>query len=463
MSRRVLIVCSLPISILVVCLGAFTFYTIPLFTSPIQTLLESRTTTYDIDFERVGARWYPIENQIEVQFNQLQISDYRKDLFVIIPEVKARFNATAMFSGDLEVDHIWFLSADVNFIRAAAGAVKSNAGAGESDGSNILVKRILKAVFAVSTYFPEVIIKGTHISLHDEVSGAGIRIPKIIVKVRPVPLGVKSEIDIDIAVGDSSLYFSAISLYQISDQQFDLSLSFENERVGLLSNILPGMEYLKLLEVPVTGVIDIKLDKYLRVIDSRFDLYSGAGSLELIDYTGFNLGVTGMSALGNTSNGILRINMDRMEVDLKDVKVVLDGVLIQCKNTTGIDVNISLEKSSLSLLMPRWFAHLEHRFINSDQIRKVKEILTKLAFVGIYDKQKRIINGKGIITKKRIRGIDENGTNIIQNTSNLATVFFDVKGSIYESLGVVIESAARGDFLNRSKGAVAGLNISACN
>lgn len=470
MVRRVAIVGSIFISIAMLGILTVAFYPEPFLKSSVQKLIDSRFTTYDIEFDAFSLHWYPMDNNIEVLFIEPRALDPRGDLLAAVPQIRVGVNALSLIAGDISVDYIVMLRPIIGFFRTAGGAVKFDIGTGGDKGtSGVVLENLLVAVSTVTTMtkeassFPRIVIDEARIYLGDEVSGVRIRIPEADVEIIPDIQGVRSRYKFEIALGDDNLKFAADSLYRTSDQGIELNLFLDHVRVGMLANIFPNISYLEPLEVPLSGEVKMQLNKFLIIQTSEFDLYGESGSFEFADYTGINLQVSSIHTRGRAMRGATHLIVDLMEVDLADAKVNLSGEFINCDGVVNMVADVLLTDTTLASLMPRWFTHLEYTLVENEDASTAGNVDTTLAFTGNYDLPRRIIVGRGGITKNKTGGIKRVDSQLVLEKPGASTLFFDVRGSIYESLDFLIVPPDKVHQKKLEAQFVDGLQVSLCD
>ena len=468
MMRRLAIVGVVLISIAMIGILTAAFYPMPFLKSSVQKLIDSRFTTYDIKFEEFSFRWYPMDNNFEVLFVEPRAIDPRGDLLASVSQIRVGVDALFLITGDIVAEYIVIQGPVINFFRTAGGAVKFDIGTGDQGASGVVLEDLLVGISTAPittgepTSFPRVVVDKARINLGDEVSGVRVRIPVANVEIHPDIQGVRSKYKIEIASGDNRLKFDADSLYKTADQRIELNLALDRVRIGMLAHLFPNISYLEPLEVPVSGDIKMELDKFLNIQTAEFDLYGESGSLELADYTGINLQISSIHTSGRALQGASHIQIDLMEVNLTDAKVSLSGDFINCGGAVNMVTDISLTETTLASLMPRWFAHLEYTLVEKKEALTVGDVGTTLAFIGRYDMPGRIIDGRGVITKSKagaIKWVDSQG---VSEKPESSTLFFDVSGSIYESLDFLIVPSDKVHQLNLEAQFVDGLQVSQC-
>jgi len=400
---------------------------LPFLSSYIKNQLDNRFHAYYIDFDDSQTRWRPIKGTLEIHLKSARALDYGENVLASVPKVLVEVSIKSMLNERLVLQSIEFQNSRVSFIRTTGGALKFDMGSSDDGSSGRVLETILIYMVTAPTIFTatneslsDLRIVNSDLTLGDEISGSLLHAPKANITLMPNTEGIGCAYDFNIFARGENLHISGDCLYKTTSEEFNLLVNLDEVRPALLTEISPQFSYLTPLEVRLSGKVRLELDKLLAVKQAEFDLTSGNGSLEVIDYFGKNLDINAFHIAGKALNDFSHIELDNVMVQLDEAKAEANGLFLIDNENLDFKLNTFISGTLISSLLPRWFAYLETD--NLDCISTSSSNIFKqssLAIDGIYNLKLNQINALGRISclDKRLA---DNGINQSAN-KNLAT------------------------------------------
>ncbi len=350
--------------------------------------LDRNFYAYDVAFDELRVRWHPLGNVVEFQISGVYAADFNGETIASIPEVVVGLTLSSLISADPEYRYVAIMRPRVSLVRTAGGAVKFDIGSSTDGSSGRILEHLLIGIATAPTHtegmdaFPRISIAEARASVGDEVSGSLLRVSNADVVLAPDPKGVRSHYDIEIVTNGGKLHLSAESLYKTSDQRIDLSVDLDRFRPALLAEILPQLFYLAPVEVPLSGKVELQLDKFLTVSRAVFDLTGEIGSLEVVEHIGRNVKLTGLRVRGNMSEALSRVQLDELWIETTGGTVMMRGAFASQNQVLSIKTDALLSGTSLDAIVPQWFAHLESAIDKLNFVASPDNALTFVSFDG---------------------------------------------------------------------------------
>ena len=411
---------------------------LPFLSSYIKNQLDNRFHAYYVDFDNAQTRWRPIKGTLEIHLNSARALDYGENVLASIPKVLAEVSIKSIFNQRLKIQNIEIQNPRISFIRTTGGALKFDMGSSDDGSSGRVLETILinmvtapTILTATSESLTNLRIVNSDLTLGDEITGSLLHAPKANITLKPNTEGIECAYDFKIFARGEYLHISGDCLYKTTSEEFNLLVNLDEVRPALLTEISPQFSYLTPLEVRLSGIVELELDKLLNVNKAEFDLVSKKGTLELADYFGKNININALQIIGKALNDFSHIELDTVVVDLDDAKA--EGSALFLIDDENLDFKLStfLTGSSISALLPYWFAYLETEdlyCINAPPSSTYKR--SSLALDGTYNLELHQINASGIISCLDQKLADNNTNNGMQkfmmngkiNAPNLTTI-----------------------------------------
>lgn len=391
----------------------------------INNALESHLHAYYIDFEKVRTRLRPINGTLEFHFNTARALDYGDNILASTPTISAEVNIYSIFNNRKEIRNIVLHNPKFNIIRTLGGALKFDIG-NSNDGSSGIILETILIYFATIPSIPdtetqqssiELSILNSDLTIGDEITGSLLHAPNANITLKPNTKGVGCSYDINFLARGEDLHISGECLYNTANEMINILTKLDDIRPALLTEIAPQFTYLAPLEVRLSGEVNLVLDKTLTVDKAEFDLTSGKGTLEIIDYIGKNLEVNSFNIAGRILNDFSHIELDNLIIDLELAQAKANALISRNNHNLDIKLDALFTGASITELLPSWFAYIENESlecINPSTSNIYKQ--SSLSIDGVYNLKQHQINALGKISCLDNK-LAENDTTHSSNTS----------------------------------------------
>ena len=413
---------------------------LPFISHFVKNELENHFHAYYVDFDNVRTRWRPINGALEFHFNSARALDYGDNILASAPNVLVEVSINSIINGHKELRGLKFQKPKISIIRTVGGALKLDIG-NSNDGSS---GRVFETIFIYFATSPttlastqetpiELSILNSDLTIGDEITGSLLRVPDANITLTPNTEGVGCSYDFKVFARGENLHISGECLYKTASEILNLLVNLDEVRPALLTEISPQFSYLTPLEVRLSGKLNLELDKLLTVNKAEFDLTSGKGTLEIIDYFGKNLEVNNIHIAGKALNDFSHIELDNLIVDIELAQAQAQALFLKDNNNLDFKLNAFITGASITTLLPRWFSYIQNESLDCIN-SSLSNIYTQssLSIDGIYDLKHHQINALGRISclNKKLAKNDKNySSNIDLETKTDVMQKFSIDGT----------------------------------
>ena len=368
--------------------------------------LDNRFHAYYIDFDQVKTRIRVSKGILEFHYHSTKALDYGDNVLASVPKVSIEIPIRSVFSKKVLIKNIELQNPKISFIRTTGGALKFDIGSTDDGSSGRILETILIYVATLPTNYKSgndllttFRVNTSDLTLGDEITGSLLRVPNANISLNSSPEGVTCSYDFNLLARGEDLHVSGECLYKTNIEQLNLLVNLDEVRPALLTEISPQFSYLTPIEMRLSGRIKLEIDKLSNLNKAEFDLTSGKGTLELIDFYGKNLEVNALNVSGKILNNFSHIEIDELKLVLENAKANANARFSKNEQAIDIKLNAFLSGSEITDLLPRWIVYLDNENINciNTSIPNSHELSTFI-INGMYHLQQKKINALGKIS-----------------------------------------------------------------
>lgn len=248
-----------------------------------ESLSESLYYAYDVKFDDLRVHWSDGYGHTGLSLDGVRVADYSLQDIASVPEILIGVSVGDMIGGDMKPAAITVKTPKIRWIKTAGGAIKFDIGAKQPGESGKILEDFLITMAAApepeadsDTVLPEVRIVDADITIGNELDKTSVHVVGADILVAPHLEGVSSEFSLAIETAAEPVVLSAESLFRTADQRIELALTFADLSPNALSALLPGLGASSVLEQPITGSINLDMDKHFSIDAAVFDISGDA-------------------------------------------------------------------------------------------------------------------------------------------------------------------------------------------
>ena len=376
----------------------------PFVSSFMKNELDNRFHAYYINFENVKTRVRPIKGVLEFHYISVNALDYGDNVLASAPKVLAEVSFSSLFYERKLIKSIELENPKISFTRTTGGALKFDIGNTDNGSSG----RVLETIFMYIATAPtaeesitDLRIVNSDLTLGDEISGSLVHAPNANITLISDTKGIGCAYDFKVFARGEYLHISGDCLYKTASEDFNLLVNLDEVRPALLTEISPQFSYLAPLEVRLSGVVKLELDKLLNINKTEFNLTSKKGTLELTDYFGKNININALQLTGKALNNFSHVELDTVFINLDNAKAEGSALFLADNESLDFKLTTLFTGTSITTLLPQWFAYLETEnfgCISSSASASKSDKQSSLVIDGIYNLKLHQINASGLIS-----------------------------------------------------------------
>ena len=375
---------------------------LPFVSNYIKNQLENRFHAYYVDFNDIQTHWHPLQGKLDFHLHSVRAVDYGNNILATVPKVIIEVATNSIFKKNKDLRAVELQTPKISLIRTDGGALKFDLGSSNDGSSGRVLETILIYVAtAPSTQSSDnqssidFRIINSDLTLGDEITGSLLHAPDANIKLKPTQNGVACDYEFNILTRGENLHISGNCEYHTGGENFNLSVDLHEVRPALITTFSPQFTYFSPLEVELSGNIQLELYNLSSVEKASFNLKSTKGTLEIVEILGKNLEVNSLHIVGKALNNYSHIELDQLVIDLENNFLQANALFLRDKDNLDININAFVKGSSISDLLPRWFAYLETDELGCIENAENNFHHSSLSINGIFDLNQQKINAQG--------------------------------------------------------------------
>ncbi len=159
----------------------------------------------------------------------------------------------------------------------------------------------------------------------------------------------------DAQIGDESISMVANAAYARRDGTTVINTQITDFPPSLLAKEMPDLDILQGVDLPVSGDINVSLDKSFIPVQVGFKLKTGAGKVDIPSLYKKPLDINSVFAEGHTAAPFKAVNLNSILIDSKGPKISMSGSFMETDKGFGMSIEGSfphLKSNDLPLYWP---------------------------------------------------------------------------------------------------------------
>lgn len=276
-----------------------------------------------------------------------------------VPEIALRLNIGALTRGLVAPTQLEVMGARLRVVRDADGGIEFGVGEGGRSFQSILLE--IRARLAAGpdgdsalSYLKTVRIVDGELTIDDRKTGMLWRATLARMALERDARGVRGDADLDLVVGDQAPRFRLDGLYDVREGTIEVGAGFDQVKPAAFARVMPELERLGIADLPFGGQFRIRMDGNGRMLAGGFNLSSGAGTVELPGLYPKGLPVTMVQASGRVFDGLGRITIENLLVDLGGPTLVATAELEPAGAESRLQIDVAVHAMPIEDLGRYW-------------------------------------------------------------------------------------------------------------
>ncbi len=304
-----------------------------------SSLNELHDGTISITLDDTILTWAGWERTLDVRMVNMQASLINGGNIASVPEVSVSFSAGALVKGIIAPRSIEFFGPDILVVRGRTGEFELGfEGSPQSEGgSGAFVTKILGAMLQQEnelhpmSYLSRVNMVAGQLTYLDNMTGITWRAPMADARIRRSTDGLEAELDLGVDVAGKTANLSVLGSFYSNLHRIDLGISFNSLNPSSLAGLLPQIEIVSTVDVPLSGTIMLSTKTDGNIEGVGFDLSGAAGYVSLpvplaskLDLLPFaqRIKVDSLKATGRFDGKYRNIEINNFDVQLADDETI---------------------------------------------------------------------------------------------------------------------------------------------
>ena len=332
------------------------------FLSPyLADAFEAEDLSYRVEFSDTILTWAGFDRSLDILVRDVKVKDAAGGLLGTVPELSLGLSGLQLLRGRVSPTVIELLRPQVFLHRARDGSVSFGFGEAKASGpSDPVFENLLGGVTAPRDperplgLLREVSVRDADITLEDESLGLILQAPNADIVLRRDPKGIVGHVDLLARVGDVDLPISGDAIYDRDAEVIQSHLRLAAFTPARLAAVVPQLEGLKAIDLPVSGEIDVTLDSQGRIGAAGFDLSGDSGRLTLPGVMPETLDVTVAQIRGEISADRAQLRIDDLFLDFGGPSMTFAGLIDDAPDGTSLNGELTLLDLPLDQFKRYW-------------------------------------------------------------------------------------------------------------
>ena len=406
MARKRIFVATLLLSFfLVVVLLASTVATVTVPISPqrVSQALAKHNLNYEIDFDDVRLSWSVRQNQLEFQFNSVDVRGSSGDIEARFPQIILHTAPSFLITRELQSPSFTIVEPNLRLERTAGGALKIDIGQTKEGFAGTFVLNILTDMASYSgrpwaeSVSPELNLRQAQLTLVDEASGSQFKFDPADVSLWSDADGVYGNLEVETVTFGERVKIELLTDFDTSDQSYAVDAELHNLNPAILARLLPNISLLSPMEIALDVKLEAKLDSHFSIQQAKLFASGSDGSLEVSSLIGRNVELKDFSTTLTLFRSGAETILDIVSLEWSGHKVL--GQIVHFApgsfpSTLHLDL-ITLNRS-WSEIAPKWFSHLNLLKL-PDLGKQVIDVLPQRLALTVEQDETDMLRGAGSI------------------------------------------------------------------
>lgn len=276
-----------------------------------------------------------------------------------VPEVAVSLSIGALTRGLVAPTQLEIIGARLRIVRDTDGRIEFGVGESERPSQGNLSEIVDQLIAEPDNdsalgYLKIVKIVDGELIIDDRRTGMFWRATLVQMALGREERGIRGDADLDLVVGDQSPRFRLAGLYNTQEGSVELGVGFAQVKPAAFARAMPGLERLGIADLLFDGRFLFHMDGGGRIVSGGFDLSSGPGTIELPELYPDGLPVTMVQASGQVSDGLDRITIENLLVDLGGPTLVATADLEPAGSEFRLNIDLAVHGVPIEDLDRYW-------------------------------------------------------------------------------------------------------------
>lgn len=278
-----------------------------------------------------------------------------KETIAFIPAVTVTFSGEALWTGTLAPAGLEFTGLKLLLTRTEEGGVILGYSYGTAVSDDNLEKTSTSMSLAaihnliggldrnrpqseLTAYLERLEIYQSGLFIEDEKQKKTWRVSSADLVIWRTDAGVVGRIQGDAHIGDQTINLVANAAYDSSHQTTVINTQIFDFPMSLIAAEIPLLEQLKGFDLPLSGDVNISLDRLFLPVQVGFEMRSGPGRIDLPELYHDPLQIKSIIAVGHSEAPFNALNLNSVQIETIGPQIDMSGSFTQTEEGFGLSI-----------------------------------------------------------------------------------------------------------------------------
>ncbi len=325
---EILAVCTAGLTVLIVLIGLRLWsgpVSLDFLTPHIEEALNSIDPAYKVHVDSTILTWAGWERTLDLRVVGVRVIGAKGVEQAVIPEMSVSLSARGMVRGLIAPTALEIFRPRLSLVRAKGGAFELAAGPGASGAAGKvsglltpLISGLLRAPDPdwVLGYLTRVSVLEADVTIDDRHRGYFWHAPRADIRMFRDREGIRANGVVYLEVAGRRARFDLAGTYDNAAKNIDLEIKFADTDPSHFVALLPFLDPVSRLQVPISGRIGLVTGIEGRINELRFDLITGAGTLRLPEIYDEPVKLKALRTRGRFTQDLRALKLETLTLDL---------------------------------------------------------------------------------------------------------------------------------------------------
>ena len=313
-----------------------------------------------IEFHNTVLAWQGWRRAVEVEVRDVHVRGADGTVLASAPELAVRFSLRALASGRIEPTALDLQGAKIVVQRDADGNLVFGVGEGQGAAGGQL-PNLLSGILGPPDpdkrfgYLRRIQISEATVTVQDAGTNKswGATIAEAAV-TRTRSSGLDFNMILGLVAEGKTARFTVEGTQNEATGMLPVAIKFDDVDFAALGAAVPELADLRDVALPLRGHANFTIDREWTIHDPAFEIVGGAGRVAMAGMEGGGITVKSLNVRGNASDGLTRLNISDLNLQLDGPTVQASGIVNDPLGVGAFDVKANVRNVAFARLKNYW-------------------------------------------------------------------------------------------------------------
>lgn len=288
---------------------------------------------FHVEIDHTVLTWAGWQRALDLRAVGVRAVSTEKGVIAAVPEVSLSLSGRALLKGLVAPRSVEIFRPRVRLFRSGDGRLHWGLGDNAGEGSNPVIAQLYRELLEApdsgssAGHLSRVELHAAELTIDDEALGVTWRSPEADLLFTRDQGGISADLHLLVDVGGELTSVDGNGRYSQLQGAVDLLLTVRDLRPDVFARLSPDLAPLAALDLPLSGVVELRVDVESGIEKARFDITGGAGLLRLPAPVALDYPVASLELRGSLADQARRVTVEALRVDLGGPVLTADAVV----------------------------------------------------------------------------------------------------------------------------------------